>query len=70
MAGYIPQTPTKVPPDIDDLYDTMLSVHSKMPDDNFQNKQKSLQNLATILNLMDLQISLEKDAEILTVLTS
>ncbi len=73
MATYNQQTPTKVPPDIDDLYNAtpMLSVHSKIPDNNFQDKQemqKSLNNLATILSLMDVQIGLEKDSETLMAL--
>ena len=84
MAGYIPKTLTKIPPDIEEFYDTssmQLSVRSKtqtaanLSEENehlqmLQNKQKSIANLAVILNLMNIQASLKKNPEILTILTN
>jgi hypothetical protein len=84
MAGYTLKTPTKIPPDIDELYGTspmQLSVRSKSylaanlseEDEYLQKKQdvqRSIANLAAILNLIDVQICLEKDLEIQAILTS
>jgi len=59
-------TSIKVPPDID-LHKTspmQISKESKIQ----QDKQRSTTNLAAILSLLDVQICLENDSEILTVL--
>ncbi len=82
MAGYILKTPTKIPPDKDDLYDAspmQLSIKSKalaaadFPEDIYlqeKDKHKSIANLKAILNLIEVQECLEKDAEILAVLAN
>ena len=82
MAGYILKTPTKIPPDKDDLYDAspmQLSIKSKalaaadFPEDIYlqeKDKHKSIANLKAILNLIKVQEYLEKDAEILAVLAN
>ncbi len=66
MAGYTHKTPTKIPPDKDELYDAspMLSVRVKQNTADLL-KQQSIQNLTTIMNLIEQQISLEEDYEIL-----
>jgi len=69
MAGCIHKTLTKVSSDIDKLYDATLmqiSIRSKHAAD--LRKQRADTNLAAIMNLMKVQITLEQDAEILAVL--
>ena len=82
MASYILTTPTKIPPDIEELQEAMqLSVRSKaqlaidIPEEDAylqkkQDQQRSIANLAAILSLLDVQICLEKDSEILAILTT
>ena len=82
MASYILTTPTKIPPDIEELQKAIqLSVRSKaqlaidIPEEDAylqkkQDQQRSIANLAAILSLLDVQICLEKDSEILAILTT
>ena len=67
MANHNLSTPIKVSSDIE-LHKTssmQISEKSKIQ----QDKQRSTTNLATILSLLDVQICLEENSEILTILT-
>jgi len=70
MTSYIHSTLTKISSDKDELYDasSMLSVRIKQNSEADLLKQRVIINIITILNLVEIQISLEQDSEILTVL--
>ena len=85
MANHVFDTPTRVPPDIAEIYDASPMQLSGRPRSQSQltttlsegqmflqikqDKERSTTNLAAILSLLDVQICLEKDPEILAILT-
>ena len=83
MTDYILKTSANISPNLDKLYDAslvqlsikvenQLTINLSEEDEYLQKKkqkkQKSIANLSAILSLIDVQICLEKDTEILTVL--
>ena len=70
MTSYIHSTLTKISSDKDELYDasSILSVRIKQNSEADLLKQRAITNITTILNLVEIQTSLEQDSEILTVL--
>jgi hypothetical protein len=74
MANQNADTPTKIPPDKDEFYDTSpmqlstVKMGKTRPDRAELIKQRADTNLAAIINLVEVQISLESDREILTIL--
>ena len=71
MANQIADTPTRIPPDKDDASPMQLStvkMRKTRPKSADLIKQRADTNLAAIMSLLEIQVSLESDHEILTIL--